>query len=46
MLFDKSAKLAPLYRFDGVEGAHQSDSEVETRRTTNNEKSGTVTRDM
>lgn len=46
VLFDKTAKLAPLYHFDGVEGAHQSDSEMETRRSTSNEKSGAVTREM
>jgi hypothetical protein len=49
VLFDKTAKLAPLYHFDGVEGAQtaqQSDSDTEIRRSASNEKSGTVTRDM
>ncbi|KAF9701735.1 hypothetical protein EKO04_000313 [Ascochyta lentis] len=45
VLFDKSAKLTPLYHFDGVDGAHPSDSENETRRSTSNEKSTTVIRD-
>ena len=32
VLFDKSAKLEPLYRFDGVDNVPvQSDSETETR---------------
>lgn len=45
-MFDKSAKLAPLYTFDGVEGYYQTDSDAETRRATSTEKLETVAREM
>jgi hypothetical protein len=50
VLFDKSAKLEPLYRFDGVDNAPtQSDSETETRTSegrTEPEKSTATTKDV
>ncbi|KAJ4348890.1 hypothetical protein N0V95_005069 [Ascochyta clinopodiicola] len=46
VLFDKSAKLAPLYHFDGVDGARIPEPENKSRRSTSNEKSTTITREM
>jgi hypothetical protein len=46
VLFDKSAKLRPLYTFDGVEVHHRGDIDTETRRGASIEKPDTVTREM
>ncbi|KAH6642760.1 hypothetical protein C7974DRAFT_108176 [Boeremia exigua] len=46
VLFDKSATLAPLYTFDGVEGHYQTGYSVETRRETSIEKPETIAREL
>jgi hypothetical protein len=46
VLFDKSAKLRPLYTFDGVEDHYQMNSEAETRREASIEKPETMTREI
>lgn len=46
VLFDKSAKLVPLYTFDGVEGHYQTGNENNTRRNPSVEKPEAVTREM
>lgn len=47
VLFDKRAKLAPLYTFDGVEGHYQQpDSDNEIRRGVSTQKPDTVTQEM
>ncbi|KAF3002955.1 hypothetical protein E8E13_004127 [Curvularia kusanoi] len=46
VLFDKTAKLRPLYTFDGVEGHYEVNNDAETRRATSIEKPETVTKEM
>lgn len=46
VLFDKSAKLRPLYTFDGVEGHYRGDSATEIKRGASIEKPEAVTREM
>jgi hypothetical protein len=46
VLFDKSAKLRPLYTFDGMEGHYQVDGDTEMRKGASIEKPGAVTREM
>lgn len=46
VLFDKSAKLAPLYSFDGVEGHYQVQYDADARRAGSTEKAETVAREL
>lgn len=48
VLFDKSAKLAPLYHFDGVESAYQQqpESKLQKKGVESNEKSGIPATEM